>query len=430
MKNIKIYIFITIIIIILIIISMLYIINKVWDEEEVRENWIDSEEELIVNIDIIDRQIKYVDNRNEYFAVKTCIQKYLQNIIVQNSEVLYNLLDKDFISKNNITVENVLENIDENGKYYDEIILEIDEMYTIKNENDLAVYFIYGKIAETYEEEFQDFYIMVRLDKTNDTFSILPRKYMQENNYLELKINDEVQANFESIEKNTDNEYMYENIDDEEMSKNYFYDYINKMKYETQKAYEMLNEEYKQKRFQTFEKFNEYAQNMDTIRIDTYSVKKVDNYTQYVCKDVYGREYIFIETAIMQYTAILDNYTIENSTIRQAYAKDSDKDRALYNIDKFFQMLNMQDYETAYSVLDDSFKQNYFQTQADFENYMKQNIFKYNKVTYKQYSNKISSLHIYNVEVSDLTGITDGSKPFTIIVKLLDDMNFKLSFEV
>lgn len=429
MKNIKIYILIVIIIIIIIIASMIFIINKLWDKEEILQNEIDDKEELIVNIDIINKEIKYVDERNEYFAVQTCVQKYLQNIFVEDEQILYNILDKAYINENNITIANVLENIDESRKYQEEIVLDIDKMYTIKNQNDLCVYFIYGKIGESYENLQQDFYVMVRFDKTNDTFSIYPYKYMKKHNYLNLQINDTIEEEFTSIEKNDNNHYQYQIIDDEEISKEYFYNYINKMKYNTKKAYEMLDKEYKEKRFDTFEKFDKYIKNMDFIRIDTYAIKKEDGYTQYICKDVYGREYIFKETAIMQYTVMMDTYTLDNDTIRSKYASDSNRNRALYNIDKFIQMLNMQDYESAYKVLDNSFKENNFKTQQEFENYMKQHTFKYNEVTYNQYSNKISSLHTYDIQLTDISKQSQEVYNITITVKLLEDTKFSLSFE-
>lgn len=430
MKNIKIWIVITTIIIIIITIVLLYIVKNYLAEQQRIETGIDNEDELIVNIDIVDKKIKYVDDRNEYFAVEKCIQKYLQKIVVQDKEAVYNLLDSKYIEENNIDIDNVLENIEENGKYEDEIILSINDMYTIKNENDLCVYFVYGEIAETYESDFKNFYIMVRLDKTNDSFSILPHYYMQKHGYLNLDIGYEVNEEFTSIEKNDYNEYTYEIIDDEDMATAYYYNYINKMQYNTLKAYETLDAQYKEKRFTTFDKFNEYVKNTTYIRMNSYTVKEYEDYKQYICEDVYGREYIFKETDIMQYTAILDSYTLENETQRQAYAKNSNQNRALYNIDKFFRMLNMQDYDTAYSILDESFKENNFRTQQDFENYIKQNVFKYNKVTYKEYSNKISSLHIYNIEISDFTEQTQTNKNITVIVKLLEDMNFAISFEI
>ena len=41
------------------------------------------------------------------------------------------------------------------------------------------------------------------------------------------------------------------------------------------------------------------------------------------------------------------------------------------NVDKFFQMINRKDYKTSYKCLADSYKNNYFKTENDFANFVK-----------------------------------------------------------
>ena len=209
--------------------------------------------------------------------------------------------------------------------------------------------------------------------------------------------------------------------------------YLSLLRCNTQKAYELLEKEYKEARYKNYSDFEKYAQGLkeERIYLESYTKKyNDDDSIEYICKDGYDRVYIFKEKSVMEYTVQLDDYTLENKEFREKYTRESNKNRGILNIDKFFKMLNMQDYTSTYNLLDDNFKQNYFNTQADFENYMKQRSFKYNKVTYNKYSNKIDSVHVYEIMLTDRTEESEVSYDYTFIIKLGDDINFTVSFNV
>ena len=98
------------------------------------------------------------------------------------------------------------------------------------------------------------------------------------------------------------------------------------------------------------------------------------------------------------------------------------------NIDKFFQMINRQDYKTAYSCIAQSYKNNYFKTEEEFITYAKNNFYTYNDVTYKNYEQKGSYLYTFNINLSDLTKENSEEKEIKIIMQLNDDLNFEMSF--
>lgn len=232
----------------------------------------------------------------------------------------------------------------------------------------------------------------------------------------------------------TYNAVAYQFVSDAQMSSNYFNQYKTMLINSCEKAYELLDEAYKKEKFSNVNNFKEYIEkNKEHIinsSLKTYSRTNYDNYNLYTIKDQYGNTYIFKETAVMDYTVQLDDYTLENEEFNEKYKKAEDRDRGILNIDKFFKMINMQDFESAYSVLDDNFKQNYFKTQADFENYMKNKTFRYNKVNYKEYSNKITNLYTYKVTLTDITEEKQGEVEFNIVMKLLEGTDFVMSFEV
>lgn len=83
------------------------------------------------------------------------------------------------IEKRNILLgDNILSNIETFNDYYK---FKAKEMYETQLSDTISQYFVYGTITlETSEEEGEekDFYISVKLDKENGTFSIIPNLYI------------------------------------------------------------------------------------------------------------------------------------------------------------------------------------------------------------------------------------------------------------
>lgn len=237
--------------------------------------------------------------------------------------------------------------------------------------------------------------------------------------------------NIENLEYNS---IEYIHVTDKQIAQKYFENYIQMMIDNSKQAYTVLEKEYQNKRFDTYEIYNKYIQEnisyLEQAKLESISIKEYDNYKKYICKDQYRNVYVFKEIAVMDYTVQLDDYTLENDTFNEKYKEVSYRDKGLLNVDKFFKMINMQDYKSAYTVLDANFKQNYFKTQADFENYMKNKVFRYNKVEYKEYSNKVTDIYTYKVVLTDMTEEKQGEVEFNIVMKLLEGTEFVMSFQM
>lgn len=236
------------------------------------------------------------------------------------------------------------------------------------------------------------------------------------------------------INYKTYNAVAYQFISDSQMCSNYFNQYKEILINSHKEAYELLDEDYKQKRFGSLEKFESYLEeNKEYIinsSLKTYKRTNYEDYNLYILEDQYGNIYIFKETAVMEYTVQLDDYTLENETFNESYAKSTNRDKGILNIDKFFKMINMQDYTSAYEVLDENFKQNYFKTQADFENYIKTKTFRYNKVNYKEYTGKTTDIYVYKITLTDATQTNVGEFEFNIVMKIIEGTEFVMSFEI
>ena len=197
-------------------------------------------------------------------------------------------------------------------------------------------------------------------------------------------------------------------------------------------AYNYMDEEYRNKRFESIEGFKEYIENnrdnIEEISLKKYLAENNDNYTEYVGQDKYGNLYIFDEKGILDFTLKLDTYTIPTDKFKETYNTAEDYKKVQMNIDKFFQMINRQDYKTAYSCLAQNYKDNYFKTQEEFEKYVKNNFYTYNKVSYEKYEQKGNKLYIFSIKLEDITGENAEKKEIKIVMQLDDDLNFEMSF--
>ena len=88
--------------------------------------------------------------------------------------------------------------------------------------------------------------------------------------------------------------------------------------------------------------------------------------------------------------------------------------------------INAKDYKYAYNCLAGSFKNNYFKTQSEFENYARANFYENNTVTYNNFE-KQGDLCICNVTIIDTK--TANKKQKTFIMQLGEGTEFVMSFD-
>ena len=158
-----------------------------------------------------------------------------------------------------------------------------------------------------------------------------------------------------------------------------------------------------------------------------YQKSVYNDYTQYVVLDENGRYYIFKESSVMNYSVLLDIYTVELQEFTDKYNSAKGEEKVQYNLQLWFSAINDGDYSYAYSKLDQTYKNNNFPTQTDFENYMKTNFYAQNKLGYTSYE-KNGDLYIYKMVITNGENSSQTiEKQF--VVKLLDGTNFVMSFE-
>lgn len=438
MKYIK-YIIVALLIIIILIISIILGMSKKQKNVDTEDSYDNGADVVNINTDI-----KKVDNASLYYTVKNCLDSFYKainmeivegneddyveggeisystlmgvNNIEEKNKIIFDKLNNSFIKDNEITQNNAYQKlVSIVGSNY-----TIDDMYIIDGEN-IKNFYVYAENQNNDKLLYN-----VILDVDNMTYSI---KLLQYADYTRLSKDDDV-----GIEKNSNNVFEYSKTTDEQMSKNYFYDFKNLIVNNSQYAYDKFDDEYSKKRFGSIFEFQEYINNnkneLYNLTIKKYSVNITNEYTEYICQDQYGRNYIFKVTNVMDYTVQLDIYTIPTEKFKTEYDKAESEKKVQMNIDKFIQMVNRHDYKTSYNCIADGFKNNYFDTQDKFENYIKNAFFEYNNFEFENIEQKGNNLYTCTVTLTDLTGNSKDTKKITIIMQLNDNYDFKMSFSV
>lgn len=424
------FILILIVLLIILLIAMLILLKCVKVKNE--KYSVDSPIE-IPQVEI-ETGLSKVTNVSNYYAVKSCVNKFYTYYAMSfedksYAESLYNTLDREYITFKNITNDNILIQLPK----INSSVIDIENMYVSEQQNDMYIYIVDGALREKTTSKISNFRIMINIDSSNRTFSVLLDDYIK-SKYPKMNLNDKLTVNVASIPKNeTDNAYEFNNISESTYVEDLFSKYKEEILFNTNLAYENLDEEYRNKRFGSLEEFNKYVKsnikNNVTMKVSKYNKTVNDGVTQYVCLDQNEKEYIFQETAVMDYKMILDTYTVDLPEFVEKYNNAQDNKRVLMNIQKVFEAINVGDYKYVYSKLDDTFKQNNYAQLSIFEQYVKNNFYVSNTVGYKDYQ-KNGEVYVYNIQLTDTTGVNSKVIKMKIVMALKQGTDFVLSFSI
>lgn len=431
MKKFKFIIYCLILVIVILIVIILNF-SKMQD--------IDDEEDFDEEVETELAQSEENIQLSEYFTIKECIQKYIDLLDKNNSiyyekqedgsdkyvedvqkETIFAVLNESFAKENNLTKNNLLQSV--------QLFSKKQRFYPIKihtlNDSDISVYKVYGAIQDLeYVEKKEVFYVLL-IDNNEQTFNIIPIDSKVYDSYI-------LNKDMEKVQKNEYNTYNWANLQGEQIATEYFEAYRFLTLANPKYTYEKMSEQYRTKRFGTLENYMQYIKENYTefknITPQKYLLNSNGQYTQYVLQDQYQNYYIFDTVDALNYNVSLDTYTINTEKFTTTYESVNNEQRSQMNIDKFFQMINRQDYRTSYSVLDESFKAKNIKTQADFEKIVKGRLFKYNSVTFTDYKDLGSNTYAYNIKLSDLTKQKNEEINMTIIMKLKEGTDFVMSF--
>ena len=123
---------------------------------------------------------------------------------------------------------------------------------------------------------------------------------------------------------------------------------------------------------------------------------------------------------------MLDTYTIDINEFIEKYNSSENNVKVALNIEKMIEAIQDKDYKYVYNKLDETFKNNNFKTQQDFEYFIKERFDpNEDEVSYKQYK-EVAGIHTLEVEVTDADlQITKKAK---VLMQLNQNRDFVFSF--
>lgn len=316
-----------------------------------------------------------------------------------------------------------------NGNYSQDVTYNItfSNLLVGNLKENIKLVLIDGKINSS------DLQLIVKMDQNNKTYSIFYNDFIEKYGYNENTKKEEIQINDTDIQKNDYNGYIEPVINDEFLVKEYFSDYRSNMLYNTEQAYEMLDEEYRNSKFGNYEKFAEYVTNnklqIQNSSIQGYQIENFDGIKEYVCIDQNDKYYIFTEDGVAKYDVILDTYTVALPDFLEEYNKSKAPDKAGMNLQRVVDALNNGDYEYVYNKMDETFRNNNFKTVADFEKYVKENFYTSNNVEFSNYKNS-SDLYMFDAKFTDKNNSNAPAITKTFIIQLKEGTDYRMSFNV
>lgn len=405
--------------------------NKIYSE--VKEN----------NEDVKDEKPIRTNRVNTYVTVEETIKNYIENTKNQNVELVMSVLNKEYISKNNINSNNLSSSTQQykNITSYKNI-----EMYE-QNSEKFTAYYIKGQINDQGNVYFE-----IGVDVNNHTYDIMP---ITENEYTTKISQSEGER---TIKRNEYNSIEFKDYDNADIAKMYFDDYLKQMISNPEKAYNILDKQYRETKFENYNEFVQYINanrekleltyKMETLDnndfekysdyldfklqhsnlgIKKYSIETYESYVQYTCQDAEGNYYIFSAQYPMDYSVVLDVYTTDTPYFKNMYSRSTDQNKAKLNLEKIQEALNNKDYKYIYSKLNATFKANNFATESQFETYMKDNFFDKNQITYNIVE-KQGDAWLFNAKLNNANG--KEQKGINLVVKLNEGTEFEMSFSI
>lgn len=376
----------------------------------------------------------------EYIDIKTCLQTYLDYLNKNNfiyyeknesgkyvkssetiqEETIYKLLSENYIKNNNITINNIYNYVNVISEKNAVIPIKIDKISD--ESSNVQNYMVKSMVTFTNNKEnYSYMYVLINIDSNNRTFSVEPVK--DENNT-------KVEYNITTIENKDVNIYNTASLSNQDIIKDYINNYKIFMLSDVELAYSYLNEEYKQKRFKTLDEFKKHIENnkekIESTRVYKYTVNYLEEGTEYICQDQYGRYYIFTEKEPLDYSVMLDTYTVDISKVSEKYNSANSLEKGGYNIERCIEAINNKDYTYVYNKLYDEFKNNNYKTEESFEKVIKNKLFDTNVMKIDSTENE-GNIYIYNLIIQDGTN-SEKQTNMKIIMQLKEGTDFAISF--
>lgn len=362
--------------------------------------------------------------------------------IISSILILLNIQNKDGIDKNGIERDNEIDTSKENEDWRLESVSEDKSLQTLRimyhcledgiyisdiyiiNNYDAKNYFVCGVKSNEYV------YYNVYLDYNNYTFDVNNISKEEYENIINGKVEGKYTVE-RKITKNEENAFSFEYMSDDVVAQLYYDIVKNLLMNNYNQMYNLLDNSYKEARFNNVQNYYEYCNKMHNKIQDSmlikYSKKVENNIETYTCIDNLNNTFIIKINSTFEPEIQLDDYTIETDYFKTQYAQASNESKAVTDADKFMKMINSKDYETAYNLLDATYKANTFPTLSSYIQSMEASFYENNFYEMKDISEQ-GSYYIVTIEIKDRVSASANNKTIKVIIGLKEGTNFAMSF--
>lgn len=255
--------------------------------------------------------VENISDINEAYDVKTCTEKfynYCKDYLTSNPSIIYGLLDEEYIKYYDLTKNNFKKYIDVSNS--DSI--QIEEVYKIQERNNVGMYIVKSKLLLKNSDIMNDFNIILKIDKKNNTYSIFLNNYIEDKGYSKLSIGDKVNIKLKGIMEDSDLNNKYDPSNNKKITDNVediFGDYTYMCIFYEKEAYNLIDNEIKEK-YSTYDIFDKYITDniIDLVTMDLYSYSDVqqDNFIEYKCTSTTGQVFTFKVKSYITYSVTIE----------------------------------------------------------------------------------------------------------------------------
>ncbi len=328
-----------------------------------------------------------------------------------------------------LTAEKIInDNLESSQKFY------IEDAYYQEIEVDVeAKIYIYGRLFYNNYANNKTMYIILNTNYDNMLYDEkIERDGITKTEYDSIISNLKEQTTTTKLSSyDSSKKFTLKNATDEDIITRYLEYYQNMVLYDTKDAYDLLNEDYKNKRFGSYNSFeeyvNDYNQTIENLTLEKYGMSYGETTTKYIAQDTKENYYTFECKSVLDFDIQLDNYTIEIDDYKAKYNALTDQQKAAICLSNVIQMINTKDYENLYKKVDETFRSKNFPTIDEFKNYINNRYYYYNIVSNTQ-ARMDSNIYVLSFDISSGNNTSAETKKANLLIQLGNDTEFKISF--
>ena len=328
-----------------------------------------------------------------------------------------------------LTAEKIInDNLESSQKFY------IEDAYYQEIEVDVeSKIYIYGRLFYNNYSNNKTMYIILNTNYNNMLYDEkIEKDGITKTEYDIIIANLKEQTTTTKLSSyDSTKKFTLKNATDEDIITRYLEYYQNMVLYDTKDAYDLLNEDYKNKRFGSYNSFeeyvNDYNQTIENLTLEKYGMSYGETTTKYIAQDTKENYYTFECKSVLDFDIQLDNYTIEIDDYKAKYNALTDQQKAAICLSNVIQMINTKDYENLYKKVDETFRSKNFPTIDEFKNYINNRYYYYNIVSNTQ-ARMDSNIYVLSFDISSGNNTSAETKKANLLIQLVNDTEFKISF--